>query len=636
VSDLPKTLPLVLARNVREMPDELAMRRKDLGRWQAWTWREVGAEVVAIARRLREAGVKRGDRIALLGDNEPDLFWAEWAAQCLGCAVVCLFSDTTASEASYVLEHSACSVAVVEDQEQVDKILEVERNLPELRRILYWDPKGLHGYSHPRLESLRGSKPVDGTESTLSELEEMASSTSPDDVAAIIYTSGTTGQPKAIVASHLTILDCAMRYAEVLLTHPHVNYLSYISPAWATEQYLGMTLGLVIPFILNFPEEPDTFTEDLREIGPEIVFLSPRQWEMIVSQIRAKIQDGPRAAEWMYDAALAIARSCAALELGPRRAMMSPLRALAELLVLRPLKDRIGLSRVKAAMNSGGALSPDAFEFFNVIGVKIQNLYGFTEAGIVTATRRDDRRFDSVGTILHTTWGAEPIQVGISEDGEIRVRGGIAFLGYMDDQAATASRFDKDGWILSGDAGYFDDAGHLIYLDRANHRRRLRDGSVFYPQFIETRLRMSPYIRDVVILGDVTRDWIGALIDIDLENAGRWAERKGISYSTYTDLSQMPEVRQLIATELTAFNARMPEGSRIHAFANLYKPLDPDEGELTRSRKLRREHVEASYAELIDALYAEKQDFETETEVRFRDGRLGKVRAHVSTEVLRA
>ncbi len=634
MSDLPATLPRLLLRNVHAEGHQLAMRRKDLGIWRTWSWREVGANVATVAHALRSAGARPGDRVALIGDNEPELFWAEWAAQSLRCAIVCLFPDTTATEARYVLAHSRCSIAVVEDQEQVDKLLEVEASLPDLRRILYWDPKGMHAYAHAKLAPLEANAAPSEQASRIAELEVLVDATRPDDVAAIVYTSGTTGQPKAIVASHLTILDTALRYQEVLSARPHANYLSYISPAWATEQYLGMSLGLVVPFVVNFPEEPDTVTEDLREIGGEIVFLSPRQWEMVASQIRAKLQDGPRVVAFLHDQAVRFACWHAANAGTLRSRLTWPLRALCEALILRPLKDRVGLARTHAAMNSGGALSPDAFEFFDAIGVGIQNLYGFTEVGIVTATRRDDRRFDSVGKALHTTWGRDPIDVSVTADGEIRVKGGVSFLGYLDDPEATAKRYDSEGWILSGDAGYFDESGHLVYLDRVEHRRTLRDGSVFYPQFIETRLRMSPYIRDVVVLGNAERDWIGALVDIEIENVGRWADRHRIAYSTYTDLSQRDEVRQLIASELRAFNRRMPKGSRVRAFANCYKPLDPDEGELTRSRKLRREHVEKRYADLIDAVYAERKRFETETEVKFRDGRIGRVRAVVSAEVL--
>lgn len=613
---------LVLDNGTRHGAD-VAMRRKLFGIWWPITWREVADNVARMAATILRGPTEAGDCILLIGDNDPELFWSQWAVQAARRVPVCLFADATADEARDVILHSGARTAFVEDQEQVDKLLSIDD--PALTQITYWDARGMHTYTNDRLVDLADL--LDQGKAVLEEepalVADAVDSIDIGDLGVLIYTSGTSGEPKGVMGSHRYLLDCALRWGDLLGGFRGANYVSYISPAWATEQYLGLTLGPLLPMVINFPEDPDTVSQDIREIGAEFLFFSPRQWEMLVSSTEAKIRD----AHWMVQRVFRWSLKA----LDRARHQNDPLSRLAgrlaDWLVARPLRDRLGFVNLKAAVNSGAVLSPEIFERFDALGVSIRNVYGFTEVGIVSATR-GERRFDSVGRPLESPLAGEPLEIRIQDD-EIRIRGGVIFDGYFQRPDLTAEKTTPGGWFRSGDAGYFDDDGYLVYLDRLSDLRRLATGESFAPQYLETRLRLSPYIRDAMVVGDETREAVTALIDIDYDNVSRWAEEGALEFGTHADLSQIAEVRELIAEEVADVNESLPDASRIRAFVNLFKPLDPDEGELTRSRKIKRDVVESRYERLIAGLYDGSTEIDADIEIVLQDGRKRRVSATV-------
>lgn len=614
------TLPKVVLRNGREIGGTVAMRRKSLGIWQRLTWSEVSRQMLRIAAGLAQQGLAADACLAVIGDNEPELFWAEYAIQATGRAAVCLYPDLSAAEIAPMLKDCGARTVFAEDQEQCDKLLEVAAEIG-LRAIICWDPRGLAGYD-ARVLSLdalcgHGDRHLAAHPGRV---EETIARGRAEDLAVVIYTSGTTGDAKGVMGSHRYLMDCADRWASVLEAEAGADYVSYISPAWATEQYLGLALGSTLPMIVNFPEEPETVAIDTREIGARFLFFSPRQWEAIVASTEGRIRDAHPVARAVYRWGMRV------LAEEPAGARGRVRRALADLLVGRPVRDRLGFSNLHTAVNSGSSLSPEVYAFFQALGVSLRNVYGFTEIGIVTATRGD--RSTTAGRLLASRYGAAPLEVRIDAH-EIQVRGGVIFDGYYGRPDLLAARRTPDGWMRSGDAGFFDDGGDLVYLDRLDDLRRLADGSTFAPQFVEARVRLSPYIRDAMVVGDAARPYAAALVDIDVELVGRWAEERRISFVQHADLSQHPEVYRLVESELDIVNASLPERSRIVRFANLFKPLDADEGELTRSRKLRRNVVEAKYGTLVEALYQPAPQVGCSIEARFRDGRTRILTAEV-------
>ena len=611
------TLPKCVLRNGTGMPSQVAMRRKTLGIWQRITWGEVLTEVRNIGAGLLAADLATDPCIVILGNNEPELFWAEYAVQAVGRAAVCLYPDASEAELANLVRDCGARVAFAEDQEQCDKLIEIADSVG-LRTIVYWDDRGMSGYDDPRVISLAAlcARGRDALASTPDLVDRLIAKGRPEDLAVVIYTSGTTGDAKGVMGTHRYLLDCALRWGDVLDATPCANYVSYISPAWATEQYLGLGLGAALPMIVNFPEEPETVTSDTREIGAEFLFFSPRQWEAIVSSTDSRMRDAGWLARTVYRWAMSV------LVRTPRDApgmLARCRRGIADALVARPMRDRLGFTYLRTAVNSGSALSPEVFDLFHALGVGLRNVYGFTEVGIVAATR-GERRFGTVGKPLASRLGTTALEIRI-EDAEIQVRGGVMFDGYYGKPEEKAARTTADGWMRSGDAGYFEDDGYLVYLDRQDDLRQLSSGKTIAPQFIEARIRLSPYVRDVVIIGDAGRDYVGALIDIDADLVGKWAEERQISFSVHADLSQKAEVLALVRGELERINATLPEHCRVLRFINLFKSFDADEGELTRSRKIRRAVVEQKYGTLIDALYGDRDLVSSSVEVKFQDGR---------------
>lgn len=620
------TLPKCVLRNGTAAPSQVAMRRKTLGIWHRITWGDVLGEVRNIAAGLLAADLATDTCIAILGNNEPELFWAEYAVQAIGKAAVCLYPDASEAELTILLRDCGATVAFVEDQEQCDKLLEIAKHVP-LRAIVYWDARGMSDYDDPRVMSLAALS-AQGRQALLAApglVDRLIAKGRSEDLAVVIYTSGTTGDAKGVMGTHRYLLDCALRWRDVLDPAAGANYVSYISPAWATEQYLGLALGVAMPMIVNFPEEPETVTTDTREIGAEFLFFSSRQWEAIVSSTESRMRDAGWFARSVYRWAM---KTLVAPQETTPGLLPRCRRAIADTLVAKPMRDRLGFTFLKTAVNSGSALSPEVFDLFHALGVSLRNVYGFTEVGIVAATR-GERRFGTVGRPLASRLGTTPLETRI-ENSEIQVRGGVIFDGYYGKPEAMTARTTKDGWMRSGDAGYFEDDGYLVYLDRLDDLRQLASGETIAPQFIESRIRLSPYVRDVIVIGDASRAYVAALIDIDIDLVGKWAEERRISFAVHADLSQKAEVIALVKTELTRINAALPKYCRVLRFINLFKSFDADEGELTRSRKIRRTIVEQKYKSLIDAVYGD-QDFVTSSvEVKFQDGRTRIIEAQVA------
>lgn len=628
------TLPKLLLRNRENWGDRIAFRQKDLGVWQEWTWEEVYSETKYLCLGLMSLGLKPGETIAIIGENEPENFLAHYAIQAAGAKAVCLYPDVTPPEAQYLWDNSESVFIICEDQEQVDKVLEVKEQVPRVKRVIYWDPRGMWKYTDPILMRFNEVQEL-GRKYEVEHpglFEESIAQGKAEDIAVLSYTSGTTGaRPKGVIMTHGALLDSASRTEKHVLIKPFLQYLSYIAPAWATEQMFGLTMGLKTPFVLNFPEEPETVLENLREIGTESLAFSPRQWEALASTVQARMLDGNFLQRFMYKQAMAIGTAVAKgrLEQKPVSLTARILYPLMYLLVLRPLRDKLGLLKTYTAICGGSAMAPDIFYFFQAMGVKLRNMYGMTEIGLMTVHTGEQYSLETVGHFMYVTpaFGA-PLEWRVEETGELLVRGGWGFDGYYKNPEASAERL-KGKWFCTGDALAIREDGEMVYLERVSDMRQLSTGVRFPPQFIEIRLRFSPFIKDVISLGDETKPFVSALINIDSETVGRWAEKRGIAYSTFPDLSQKADVRELIKGEIDRVNRSLPPESRVLRFANLPKELDPDEAELTRTRKLRRSFLEERFGGLIDAIYQGSAAFATEVPVKYRDGRTGIVKTDV-------
>lgn len=627
------TVPQLLVYQAQRYRDQVLHRKKDYGIWQRYTWGDVLAQVRDLAMGMVALGVKRGETVAVVGENEPQLFWSQYAAQCVGAKVVCLYPDLTAAQMEFVLRHSEAVVVVCEDQEQVDKALQLEPALAGLHAIVYWDSRGMWGYTHPKLLTLvqlqeRGRALLQARPSAF---EQAVAAGKADDIAVLSYTSGTTGLPKGCILTHRYLLETAARMIGAVRIRPFTQYLSYISPAWATEQYFGLTLGLVVPCVVNFPEEPETVQENIREIGAEALMLGPRQWESLAKLVEAKMMDAGPIRRGLYRSCMAVGRRVrlARLRGQPVAAPWHLGYWLADKVMLRHLRDNLGLQSAYLAISGGSGMAPDVFRFFHAMGVALRNIYGSTEVGPLTAHQGDSYDLESVGRWLPVLPRLGiPLEYRLTEDGELLVRGGVGFAGYYRNPEATAKK-TIDGWYRTEDAVHLTDSGELVYLERTEDMRELAGGHRYPPQFIENRLRFSPFIKDAMTLGDPGKEFVAAFINIDASTLGRWAEQRGIAYTTFTDLSQNPQIRELIRSEIAMVNALMPADSRVKRFVNLPKELDPDEDELTRTRKLRRKHLEQKYVAFVSAIYGGESAFVAKVPVKYQDGRSGELNATV-------
>ena len=627
------TLPQTLLAHALQQPQRLAQRVKRKGVWRCHTWGDVFQQVRSIALGIAALGLKRGDTVIVIGENEPEHYWAIFAAQSLGAKTVSVYPDATAEELRYLCEDSQARLIFAQDQEQVDKSLALLIRLPEIRAVVYWDDCGMWSYRHARLHSFEALL-AEGRrqhEHHPHRFQQEIASGRADDLALLTYTSGTTSKPKGVMISHRWLVDNALRMKSALPLAPGMEYLSYTPLAWITEQLLGVTLGLTMPLVLNFPEGPDQVLHDLRELAPHMVLFGPRQWENIAATIDARMLDAGWLARRAYRWGLSVGHGVHVARLEGRLApltsrMMLPL---AELLTLHAVRDQFGLLRCRVAVSGGTAMAPDVFRLFHALGVPLRNIYGCSEFGLIAGHRGERYNLETVGPLLDVNPAfGQPLQARIEANGELLLRGGTGFLGYWGKPDKSAALV-RDGWYVSGDAVRRTEAAEIVFLDRVEHLVTLGSGHLYPPQFIETRLRFSPFIKDVMVLGDPTRPWVGALVNIDMAVTSRWAEERRIAFSTFTDLSQRPEVRQLVQGEIRRINALLPEGSRVLRFANFPKELDPDEGELTRTRKLRREFLDQRYRALIDGLYAGADEIACEITVTYQDGRQSVLRAAV-------
>ncbi|GAA4401404.1 AMP-dependent synthetase/ligase [Quisquiliibacterium transsilvanicum] len=628
-----KTLPQHLLARGEAEPARVAQRHKHRGIWREYTFGDVLANVRDFALGLYELGLRPGETVAVIGENEPEHFWTEYAAQAVGAKVVSLYPDLTADEAHYLVDDSEAVYLVAQDQEQVDKALAVMERAPALRAIVYWDDTGMWSYRQP---ALRKFIEVQALGRARHEREPalfgaLVAAGAPDDIAVLSYTSGTTGKPKGVILTHRYLIDNAQRLAAGSRARPGLEYLSYIAPAWATEQLFGLSMGLLVPFVVNFPEGPEQVLDNIRELAVGAMVFAPRQWESLAATIQARMLDAGRWRRRIFDWGVEVGRQVhvARLDGKPVPAAAQMMLPLAEALVLRPLRDQLGLTRIEVAVCGGSTMAPDVFRLFHAIGVPLRNVYGSTEIGILTMHQGERYDLETVGhwLVAHPEAGLA-LEWKVSDSDELLVRGGSFFGGYWRREDKTAERI-SDGWYLTGDAVSVTESGELVFLERVDDLRRLRSGERFPPQFIETRLRFSPFIKDIMILGDERRDYIAALINIDFSVVSRWAEDRNIGFSTFADLSQKEDVAQLIRAEIERVNQFLPEHSRVRRFANFPKELDPDEGELTRTRKLRREFLEERYAALVDGLYDGRSEVHLEIPVTYQDGRKGTLAATV-------
>ena len=615
------TLPRLLVRQAEARADKPALREKEWGVWQPVTWRGSLRNTAEFACGLHALGLGKGDIVILIGDNRPEWIWAELAIQGLGGMALGLYQDSPAEEIEYIFALSECRLVVAEDQEQVDKILSFRDRLPHLKYIVYHDAKGLHAYEKGvdglmdfkavrRLGREKQSGPVDW-------YSERARQVRPEDPCLIATTSGTTGRPKLAMLSHLNLLSMAHNLGKYDPKHASDEFVSFLPLAWMGEQMMAVASALLFGFCVNFPEEPDTASADSREIGPHFIFSPPRVYESIAAKVQGDIMETTPLKRFLYNRLLPVGYEYVdTLFAGKTPSAWLKLKYfLADQGLFRALRDRLGFSRMRSATTGGAALGPDIFRFFHALGVNLKQIYGQTEiAGISCIHKEGEVDFTSVGAPIPET------EVKISEEGEILSRSPAVFLGYYKNEEATRETVTPDGWLLSGDAGYFDDNGRLVVIDRLKDVMYLKDGTQFSPQFLENKVKFSPFLRESVILGN-KRDHIAAILCIDMAIVGHWAETQMITYTTYQDLAAKDEVYALVKSEVAKTNETLPPETRIKRFCLLYKELDPDDGELTRTRKVRRKVIGERYGALIEALYTDECTLNLETEIVYQDGR---------------
>ncbi len=621
------TIPqLFLSQAKRFGANRVAMREKEFGIWRPITWADYLENVKFLALGLIKLGLKKGDKVAMIGDNRPEGLWAEMAALCAGGMGVWLFQDSMFEEIKYIIDHSDTRFLFGEGQEEVDKAIAIREDCPKLEKVIWDDPKGMRNYDQDFLLSLdelmQMGRVMDEENPDL--FESLIAKGHGQEVALLFYTSGTTSLPKGVLLSHYNMLRMGKNLMAVDPCYETDDYVSYLPFAWIGEQMMSISCGLQIGYTINFPEEPEVAQENIREIGPHVMFAPPRMWEQMTRMVQVKHLDASLTKWILYKWATKVGYYVADLRFQkkPIPPMWRFLEWLAFITVNMKVKDHLGLYNVRHAYTGGAAMGPDHFRFFHSLGVNLKQIYGQTEiAGIAVVHMDGDIKFDTVGHPLPET------EIKIGEDGEIFAKSPSVFLGYYKNKEATQKTL-VDGWLASGDRGFIDDDGHLVVFDRSKDVMTLSDGRPFSPQYLETRLKFSPYIKDSWVIGDKL-EYITAVLCIDYSVVGRWADEKKLTYTSYMELSQKPEVYDLVEKQIRQANQDLPEPARVRKFINLYKEFDPDDDELTRTRKLRRAFVFERYKEIVDALYSDLTDVHIDTTITYEDGR----KSHVKTDL---
>lgn len=633
------TFPRLLLQHAGERPTAPAMREKEYGIWQTHTWADLSRLVAQLAAGLHEAGLRTGEHLVVLGTNRPRLYATMLAAQSIGAIPVPLYQDAVAAECVFPITNAEVRFAFAEDQEQVDKLLEVRASCPQLTHIYFDDPRGLRQYDEPGLLALdallsSGQARVQAQPDWFAAQVEKGQ---PDDVAAMFFTSGTTGNPKGVVHSHRTLLDRAAAGAKFDRLQATEEVLAYLPPAWIGQNIFSYSQWLACGYVVNCPESAATVMIDLKEIGPTYYFAPPRVFEGLLTSVMIRMEDASAPKRWMFNAAMAVARRVgpqlmdgASVGLRDRLAY-----ALGNWFVFGPLRNTLGFSRVRVAYTAGEAIGPDLFTFYRAIGINLKQLYGSTETAVFVCLQPDHEvRADTVGVPI------EGVEIRVSDSGEILVRSPGLLKGYYKNPQATAEVLDPEGWYHTSDAGFIDAHGHLKIIDRVKDVGRLRgganDGAMFAPKYVENKLKFFPHIKEAVAYGD-GREQVCVMINIDFDAVGNWAERRNLPYAGYTDLAQKPEVYGLIKECVEKVNADLAvderlAGSQVSRFLVLHKELDADDGELTRTNKVRRGFIGERYQVLVDALYGGATQQYVETQVKFEDGRTGMVSATLRIE----
>jgi long-chain acyl-CoA synthetase len=626
-----QSIPALLARNAQRFAATPAYREKEFGIWQAWTWAETAEEVRSIALGLLALGLERGDHVAVIGRNRPALYWSMMAAQMCGAIPVPLYQDAVAEEMAYVLEHCGARFVVAGDQEQVDKVLEVQDRVTCIEQIVYVDKRGMRKYDHSRMNWLSdvAAEGRAAHQRLDAELDARIAELTYDHTCVMLYTSGTTGKPKGVVLSNRNIIETSRASAEFDGLRAGDEVLAYLPMAWVGDFIFSVGQATWTGFCVNCPESPETMMIDLREIGPTYFFAPPRIFETMLTSVMIRMEDASRLKRRLFDSFMALAR-----HVGPAILDGKPVSGadrlryrLGEFLIYGPLKNTLGLSRVRVAYTAGEAIGPEIFDFYRALGINLKQLYGQTEASVFITQQPDGQvRSDTVGV------PSPGVEVKIAENGEVFYRSPGVFVEYYKNPDSTASTKDPEGWVATGDAGFFEEAtGHLRIIDRAKDVGKMADGSLFAPKFVENKLKFYPNILEAVVFGS-GREMCTAFINIDLTAVGNWAERNNIAYSSYQELAGHPRVLEMIQSHVEEVNAslagdRMLSGCQVHRFLVLHKELDADDGEMTRTRKVRRRIIEEKYADLIAALYDGSTSIYTETEVTYEDGRKGSIKA---------
>ncbi len=605
------------------------MREKEFGIWRPITWKDYLENVRYLCLGMVSLGLKRGDKIVMIGDNRPEGLWAEMAAMCAGAVGVWMFQDCLMDEVQYIVDHSDATFYVAEGQEEADKALTIRDKCPKLKRVIWDDPKGMRHYDDPLLISMNHVQEL-GRElekKSPNLFEEMVAQGHGDDICLLFYTSGTTALPKGALLTHYNMLTMGQNLMRVDPSYEGDDFVSFLPFAWIGEQMMSLSCGLQVGFTINFPEEPETAQENVREIGPHVMFAPPRLYEQMTRTVQVKYLDASWIKRKAYELAMKIGYHVADLKFArkPVPWHWNLLESFADLWFHKKLKDHLGLSRIRNCYTGGAAMGPDHFRFFHAIGVNLKQIYGQTEiAGISVLHRNGDIKFDTVGKPIPET------EVRITEDGEIISKSPSVFKGYYKMPEETAKTL-KDGWLYSGDNGFIDTDGHLVVFDRTKDIMKLSDGTISSPQYLETRLKFSPYLKDAWIIGD-QRPYVSAVLCIDYATVGKWAEERGINYTSYPELSQKDEVYQLLKTAVLQVNRDLPRAAKIRKFVNLYKELDADDEELTRTRKIRRAFVEKRYGDIVKSLYSDSETVHMDTTITYENGRVSQIKTDLKIE----